>query len=146
MADSSDKPDKILVSNDRIFNRGAGCWNCKHCESGKAFWTHKRQQDLASALRISQGSPLGEEHPKVINIRKMVDTIDHSIAAGALVRCTGKGMTAHNEPVGDLVAHNYMCHKWTGAQGASIARAGGKMDELPEELVDKLDGAPPKPN
>lgn len=143
MADSNDKPDKILVPNDRIFSRGQGCWNCKHKESANKFWSDKRQKDLEEAVRIAAASDLGENDPKVINIRNMVDLADHAVAAGALVRCSTKNpraKTALGADVGDLVVHNYLCNSWSAAQGASIARAGGKADDLPEELIDKLDG------
>lgn len=142
MANNDDKPDKILVPNDRIFSRGQGCWNCKWMEKATAFWTDRRQADLRKALDIARTSPLGEQDPKVLNIRNMVDTCDHAVASGALVKCGSlTAKTAHNEPIGDLVAHNYLCNSWSGATGASIAREGGKLDELPEELADKLDGS-----
>lgn len=141
MADN-DKPDKLLVPNDRIFSRTQGCWNCRWSQNANAFWTERRQQDLTKALHIAQTSILGEQDPKCLNIRNMVDKTDHGVASGALLRCVAnpKGQTATGEPVGDLVVHNYLCHRWSGAQGASIARAGAKPDDLPEELVDKLDG------
>lgn len=132
---------RILVPKDRVFSRAQGCWNCSNSRSAKEFWSDRRDQDLGKALKIATDSALGEEHPKVKNIRHMVDTVDHAVAAGALVRCT-KGRTATGQPVGDLVANNYLCDRWSAKQGASIAREGGKIDDLPEELADKLDGTP----
>ncbi len=132
--------EKILVSNDRIFSRGQGCWNCIHSSSAVAYWTDKRKNDLQIAKNLAGESPKGFEHPEVKNILKRVDTLDHTVAAGALIRCT-TGVTAKGLPVGDLTAHNYLCSKWSGAQGASLAR-DGKLDELPEELQDRIDGTP----
>lgn len=141
MADSDDA-DKVLVPNDRVFERTQGCWNCVHGHSAKEFWTKKRQDDLNIALRISMSSKLGENHPKVMSIRSMVDTVDHGVASQAIMRCgtnlVRPGRTANGQPVGDLVANNYLCDRWSGRQGASIARAGQGPDKLPEELADKL--------
>lgn len=138
---SKDEADRMFVAKDRVFERTQGCWSCKHGsrEEAKRFWTAKRQEDLMRALSLTNDSPHGEEDIRVKNIRHMVDTIDHSVAAGALIRCSGSGKTAAGEPVGDLIAHNYLCSNWSGKQGASIARAGQKLDELPEEIQDRID-------
>ncbi len=132
--------ERIIVPKDRTFSRGQGCWNCINSCSATEFWTQKRQADLAIAKRLADGSPMGYEEPHAKNIMHMVDTVDHSVAAHALLRCT-KGVCANGEPVGDFVAHNYLCSKWSGKQGASLAREG-KLDDLPEELADKIDGQP----
>lgn len=143
MADSADKPDAILVPNDRVFERTQGCWNCRWSQRATAFWTERRQWDLNKALTISMTSPLGEEDPKVQNIKNMVNKVDHGVASGSLLRCVSipKGRSANGDPVGDLVVHNYLCDRWSGATGASVARGGQKPDTLPEELADKIDGS-----
>lgn len=135
----NDSEDKILVPKERVLSRGQGCWNCIHGDSAREFWTEKRKRDLLFAKQLAENSPRGEDHPQVVQIRKMIDTVDHSVAAHALLRCT-KGVTAEGEPIGDLVAHNYLCSKWSGKTGASLAREG-KLDDLPEEAADKLDGS-----
>lgn len=136
--------ERIVVPQDRIIERTQGCWNCIHFSHDLAIkkWTHKRQQDLSKGLNIAMSSPLKEDDPKVRNIRHMVDTLDKQIAAGVIGTCTNDGETAVGAPVGDFVVANYLCHKWSAAQGASIARAGQKADDLPEEVADKLDGGP----
>lgn len=133
--------DRIMVPKDRVFERTQGCWNCKHSSSGTQFWEERRLHDLARAKGIASGSLLGENHQKVLNIRRMVDQLDHQVAAGNLRRCT-TGRTPDGTPVGDLVAHNYLCTRWSAAEGASMARAGQKADKLPEELAEELDGKP----
>jgi hypothetical protein len=139
-----DKPDRFLIPNDRVIQRGQGCWNCKHKESAVKWWTERRQHDLTVALGIANDSPEGEDALKCANIKAMVNTTDHNVASGALVRCTNaKAKTASGDPIGDLVAHNFLCGQWSGAQGASLAREG-KLDELPEEVADKLDGGKPQ--
>ena len=131
--------ERVFQAKDRTFERTQGCWNCSNSCSATDFWTKKRQDDLAIAVRLANESPLGENDPKVKNIRHMIDTVDHSVAAGALMRCT-KGRQPNGDPVGDLVAHNYLCDRWSAAQGASMARAGQAADKLPEELAEDLDG------
>lgn len=134
-------PTRMFQDKSRIFTRGQGCWNCIHASSGNDFWTTKRQEDLQVAINAALISPMGEEDVKVVNIRTMIDKVDHGVASGALLRCT-KGKTANGEPVGDFVVHNFLCNVWSGKQGASIAREGGKADLLPEELADKIDTKP----
>lgn len=137
---AKDDADKIMVPKDRVFERGQGCWNCLNSASGVEHWTEARKNNLRIAKQLAQESPEKFTNLRVKNILHMVDTTDHSVASHALLRCT-KGVCADGKPVGDLVAHNYLCSKWSGKQGASMAREG-KLDDLPEELADKLDGTP----
>lgn len=39
----------------------------------------------------------------------------------------------------DFVHHAYLCGKWTGREGHSLATEGHATDKLPEELVDDLE-------
>lgn len=147
MADS-DEADRILVPKDRVFERTMGCWNCFNRADPKPVWNNRRQADLKRALDISMSSKLGENHPKCMNIKHMVNKIDHLVASKAIVSCrqglTGPiGRLPSGEPVGHFIAPNYLCDRWTAAQGASIARAGQAPDTLPEELADKLGDARP---
>lgn len=123
----------------RAHERTQGCWNCVHSSSDKAkeIWKDRRQQDLAAGLRISLESPLGEGDQRVVNIRRMVDAIDTGLATFNLTHCKGGGVDAHENPVGTFVKSNYLCHKWSAAQGASVAREGQKADDLPMELAEK---------
>ncbi len=123
----------------RRHERTQGCWNCLHgdFDVAKAFWKSRRQQDLATAASKALESAMGEQDPAVINIRRMVDAVDTGLATYNLTHCTGKGVDANENPVGDFTKSNYLCHMWSAAQGASIARAGQKADDLPMELEDK---------
>ena len=68
----------------------------------------------------------------------MVDLVDHGIASGGLGMCLAGGVDRDGNPVGDFVKDVYLCEKWSGAQGASVARAGAAPDPLPAELEDKI--------
>jgi hypothetical protein len=107
---------------------------------GKKHWSDRRQKDLEIALAKSLQSPLGEDDPKVKDIRRMINHVDHGVASRSLGMCLGHGVDRNDNPVGDLVMSTYLCRKWNGAQGASVARAGEALDILPAELEDKLDG------
>jgi len=150
MADDDHKPKLnrgmfggMLVPKDRVVSRGQGCWNCKWWspEKAKPLWTEKRQNDLATAAKLALESPKGENDVRVYNIRAMVNSLDHLVATGHAGICLGNGRTADGNPVGDLVVHSFLCDRWSGVTGSSLA-TGGKTDMLPEELADKLN----KPN
>ncbi len=136
------------MPKERVVERTQGCWNCKHFiqgETAKAAWNSARARDLQTALGIVRENPeQGENHPKVLNIRRMVNLLDHAIAQGEAGVCGGKGVLEDGKPVGDFVASTLLCRKWSGAQGASVARAGQKADDLPMELAEKIDGGKPK--
>jgi len=83
-------------------------------------------------------SPSGEKEPSVVNIRRMVDAIDVGLASGKLGKCFGGGVDSKDNPVGDFVMGSYLCRNWSGAEGASVARAGAAPDPLPAELEDKV--------
>ena len=134
--------DSVTGLSNRTFMRTQGCWNCKHgsYELAKSWWKDKRQKDLNEALALSMTSPLGEQDPTCKNIRRMVDMIDHGVASGGLFKCMGHGVDANDNPIGDLVKSSYLCRKWSGAQGATVAREGEKADDLPMELEEKFKG------
>jgi hypothetical protein len=129
---------------DRTFTRGQGCWNCIHAKSPVDRWFAKRSQKLAYAQRIAlQNTLMGENDPEVVQIRREVELIDANIAQGQISICD-VGRTANGEPVGDFVVNAFLCDRWTGRDGASLARSpDGKLDDLPEELRDKIDGSEP---
>lgn len=135
------KVHPVTGLNDRVFIRKQGCWNCKHAdyERARQWWQQKRQDDLQVALGITMESPFKEEDPKVLNIRRMVDLIDHGMAQGDLTKCFGPGLDANDNPIGDVVRASYLCRQWSAAQGASVAREGEAADPLPMELDDRAD-------
>jgi hypothetical protein len=133
--------DVSVPTTENFYANGVLVHNCKHWdrEKAKTLWTSNRQRDLQTALEISLKSPLGEEDPRIRNIRTMIDDCDHLVATGHLGVCLGGGHTEDGNPVGDLVTHAFMCDRWSGVSGASLARGeDGKLDPLPMERADKL--------
>lgn len=128
---------------DRTFVRGQGCWNCVHAKPPGPRWFDQRQQKLDYALRIALQSQLKENDPEVVKIRRTVEMIDGAVLRGDVFVCD-VGKTAAGEPVGDFVTSAFLCGRWSGRDGASLARADhGKLDELPEELRERVDGSAP---
>jgi len=127
---------------DRTFERGTGCWNCIHAQSAADFWNQRRQAVLTKAMQISIESPKGGNDPAAKQLCSRVDQIDQAVQQRKLIRCT-KGIVANGNPVGDLVADAFMCERWTGRDGSSLAKIEGKVDLLPDELRERIDGPDP---
>lgn len=131
---------------DRIIERTQGCWNCKNWqlpEAKKLWWDRARPHMLEKAVAMALASKEGEEDVRVRNIRTLVAGLDKSIEDGLYGVCkVDGGTTLVNAPpnqLGNFVPHQFLCPKWTGVQGASIARAGQAPDILPDELQDRFD-------
>ena len=147
----ADKPtvrgelSKVLVPKERVISSGRGCWSCIHWDqdAAKPRWTEKRQNDLNTALAIALESPHGEADQRVYNIRAMVNSLDHLVATRHVGVCHGNGRTADGKDVGDFVTHAFLCDRWTGRVGSSLA-IQGKADPLPEERAELLNGVRPK--
>lgn len=60
---------------------------------------------------------------------RTLDGAERAIADGYMSLCLLPGNRD-----GDYKSDAYLCDKWSGAEGASVARAGQKADMLPEEL------------
>jgi hypothetical protein len=128
---------------DRVFTRSQGCWNCINAQTPVDRWFDKRAALLDQAIGIATSDARGEQHPKVINIRRAILTIDQAVA-GRLVFVCDKGITERGDSVGDFVSSAFLCSRWSGRDGASLARnEDGKPDVLPEELREIVDGTEP---
>lgn len=141
-----DSDNRILVPSERVIKRNAGCWNCKGMRDATEFWfgdqtkgtLGRREENLNKAVAIAVDSPLGENHPKVVNIRRMITVLDQGVSERVMVRCAWGGVES------ELVANTYMCNKYVGADGASVAREGERINDVIEEVREKIDG-PEKP-
>lgn len=121
----------------RTFARSQGCYNCKHWENGekaRGFWDQSKKRDLDLATAHEVGDPIrGRNNPQAMQIRKNVADANKMLRTGHFGICL-KGQTKS-----DFVQHSYLCGGWDGRDGASVARAGGALDPLPEDLKAKLD-------
>lgn len=136
---------RILVPSERVITRNAGCWNCSKMRDATTFWfgdkdkgtLGRREENLQRAVKIAIESPVGERDQRVMNIKRMVMIVDDGISKRAIVRCGG----GHAE--GEVVANSFMCEHYVGADGASVARGTERINDLPEEVRDKIDGSGP---
>lgn len=129
----------VGVDADRIGVRTQGCWNCIHGDheaARKLWWDKARGDILARAITIATSSKLGEEDPRVLAIRRDVPAIDQGMQVNGFVSCK-MGRDPKGGPLGDFIASTYLCDRWTGRDGASLAREGQAPDKLPEELMER---------
>jgi hypothetical protein len=128
---------EIAMDLNRTIERTRGCWNCKHWNNGdlaKDYWLKCRQRDLATGLVKANHNPDGENHPEVVTLRRMVHTADKGVGLGVF------GICLAGKSPGDFVHNAYLCDHWSGAEGHSVATSGTKLDLLPEELKERIDG------
>lgn len=128
------KPRPNKFTQERTVVRTQGCWSCKWFDNGQIardLWEKSlRPRDLkvladrlgCTTLTIPEGTPA---------LRQM-DRMNVEIQTGTT------GVCMKGSPGTDLVQHRYLCGNWTGRDGASVARAGAKPDDLPDELMDKF--------
>jgi len=135
---------KHSIGDDRVFERTTGCWNCKHWapDAGRAFWAERATQLLTRAKITALESRKGEQDVKVQNIMSMVKKIDGAMKESPpLFGLCLNAKAKEEDKLGDLIASAYLCTSgWSGAVGASIARAGSALDKTAAELIEDLDG------
>lgn len=87
--------------------------------------------DLNAAMATALADVRGEDHPQVVQIRRMVDLVDRSVAKGEI------GICLRGKAEADFAFAAYLCDGWTGRVGSSLATAGHAIDLLPEELHER---------
>lgn len=141
------------VIKDRVRERNAGCWSCIHYETGVAFdaavaQAHRRD---IMALQTDHMGPDGTMRKAVdqkaakgiANYTRMLLTR----SPGIFGICTGNGVgldaDGNEVPVGEFIPKSYLCRKWSGRTGASLARAPGEaLSPLIAEEYDKIGESP----
>lgn len=151
-----------VTPQDRIVERGRGCWNCTGFDmDGKMtvqLWSDRRQAQLAAALGIALSMPHEEsmrvqvlmekwnahpdrirpteqdppEHYRIKSILRMVDQMDHAVASGSFRLCLRP--KAPDRADGEFFSAQYLCSAWNGRDGSSVATSGKPLDKLPDEL------------
>lgn len=137
---------KLLgLGSSHIKERTQGCWNCVHFSTEKAielWWNGARQSMAARGAEIA--ATAGIDDPRVQALRKTLPEMDVGMETKLWGLCTGGGFTYKDvagrkskEPITGFVQNAFLCEKWTGAQGASVARDGQKADLLPGEVIER---------
>lgn len=140
---------KLLgLGSSHIKERTQGCWNCVHFSTEKAieiWWNGARQAMAARGAELAATAGLAD--PRVQALRKTLPEMDVGMETKLWGICTGGGFTykevngrkVKQPPFEDtqFIQNAFLCEKWTGAQGSSIAREGQKADLLPQEVVER---------
>lgn len=129
--------ERIIIPQDRVVERGRGCWNCKsyeNAELARAHWKECRAAE-EQAIIAKGGDPvlvrLGDmENPQAKQVNARFVWMDNLINNGQA------GMCMKGKAPGTFVHHKYLCDGWTGKEGSSVATFGHPIDKLPEELVE----------
>lgn len=150
---------RFITPKDRIVERGRGCWNCVSFDldgaATKMAWAADKQAMQAEFFTLAMAQPNHEAfiaqadqwaaNPDAIHIDltddaavarakmilKSIDRMDRSIASAAFRVCMANGGNDRN---GKYISARYLCPKWTGRIGSSMATSGHKLDKLPDEL------------
>lgn len=129
---------KFFSAPERTFTRSQGCWNCvSYCntELAQQNWATHKMRILANLAASMPLVRLGEQEkavPGTADARlDQVRSMDKAIKLGVVGMCMKGGTTT------DFVEHRYLCDKWSGRDGASVARGASKADLLPAELQER---------
>jgi hypothetical protein len=137
--------------SDRVVERGRGCYSCKSFENGHLARQQWRLHRLALVQHFEATPPPVEaptereaplpawrDVPVENSQKKREETLkkmDHAISNGTFGMCMkGKRPASMGGPEGDFVHCAFLCDRWNGRDGASIATQGKKLDKLPGEL------------
>ena len=138
---------KSLIAQERVFTRGRGCWNCKAFENdhlSKDMWKSRRGPlvaGIASTMPLDrlgdmEGPAIMAGDPRMAQIQMM----DAGVSSGAVGICMKGGRPdSMGGPGGDFVDCRFLCDRWDGKDGHSLATAGRPLDKLNEELKEIAD-------
>lgn len=127
---------------ERTFARNRGCYSCKSFANeglAQQHWAVHRRSLLARITGTANPGLLGDlENPLVTSpdprVKQIVD-VDRLVKSGCVGICMkGPRPASMGGPEGEFVAHAYLCDRWDGRDGHSLATAGRPIDKLNEEL------------
>jgi len=148
---------KTFHAPERTFERGRACHNCVSFENGnmaKQHWLVHRAARMAEYLSTPAVGRVGEptpppppsslltdvqpdprQYPHDPRMRQLHD-IDRLVNAGCVGICLkGCRPKSLGGPEGDFITYSFLCDRWTGRDGHSVATAGHPLDKLNEELA-----------
>ena len=138
-----------MTAPERTFERRRGCYSCKHFENeelSRKHWEIHKAARLASFANSAPMASLGDMENPHYNPRRdarmdMIATTDNLIKRGEFGLCMkGPRPKSLGGPEGDFVAATFLCDRWNGRDGHSLATAGKPLDKLGDELLDIADG------
>lgn len=151
--------ERIIPLKGRTVERSRGCWNCVSFDNSEAVkLNYQLRPDVTSRLTrigtpgemdaaafnrelgklVSQGltrQAAAEQLIQAHQQNQQLSYFDRLIESGHAGLCRGNGVDSNDNPV-DFVHIQYLCHKWNGRVGSSVATSGKPLDKLPDELRD----------
>ena len=139
---------KTFAAPERTFERGRGCWNCTAYENGALSRQHWATHQIRLVASLQGSAPLhrladmedpnwkpGVDRERDAR-RKQIEQMDKAVTNGVVGMCM-KGSRPEKDggPAGDFVEHRFLCDRWNGKQGSSVATSGRPLDKLNEELA-----------
>lgn len=129
---------------ERTFERGRGCWNCISYENGELsrqnWGTHKLRlnHSLSVSAPLTRLGDMENPQPSGTDARRQqIDQMDKAVKLGVVGMCMkGARPASLGGPEGDFVEHRFLCDRWDGRQGSSLATSGKPLDKLNDELAD----------
>jgi hypothetical protein len=141
--------DSRIIAPERTFTRARRCGNCTAFNTGDmshSQWNIHRQARITDYLKTAPIGRLGDmENPnwspaeikdaRLQDLHKMDRMIAHGIAGLCM---KGSRPKADGGPEGDFCHSEYLCDRWVGVAGHSVATSGHD-DKLGEELHEIAD-------
>lgn len=164
---AGDNNERIIQLADRTIERSRGCWSCIGFDNGDGCKTdYRNRPDVAlRKMRVSawdmnsvdfhrevgrlkaQGLTqdqavhhVMQQKQQEIIVSNQLSLFDRQVENGEIGRCRIGGVDTRDNPV-DFIHMKYLCHKWSGRDGSSVATSGRPLDKLPDELRDDADSA-----
>ena len=139
-----------ISAPERTFTRARRCANCVSFNIGSmahSQWNIHRQARQSDYLRTMPIARLADMEKPEWSPAEVKDArlqqlmmMDQMIANGTAGLCMkGPRPKADGGPEGDFVHCEYLCNRWIGTEGHSVATAGHD-DKLGDELLDIADG------
>jgi hypothetical protein len=138
-----------FTAPERTFTRARRCANCTAFETGSMShqkWNEHRKARQDDYLRTIPVGRLADMEKPEWSAAEMKDerlqqlhTMDHMIAQGIAGLCMkGARPKADGGPEGDFVHCDFLCDRWVGREGHTVATTG-HQDKLNEELYEIAD-------
>lgn len=139
----------IITAPERTFIRARRCANCVSFECGAMShqqWNEHRKARIEDYLRTAPIARLADMANPNWTPAEMKDArlqqlhqMDQMIAHGVAGLCMkGARSKADGGPEGNFVHCDFLCDRWTGKEGHSVATSGHE-DKLGEELREIAD-------
>lgn len=135
---------KKFSAPERTFVRNRGCYSCISYENGplsRQHWgTHKLRllASLDGAAPLERLGDMENPAPSPKDARRQqIEQMDAAVKTGVVGICMkGSRPASLGGPAGDFVEHRFLCDRWDGRQGSSIATSAQPLDKLSDELAD----------